>query len=160
MNDDDKRLKTLEKRNYWLSILLAISVVACITLAFVAIGQHGLVTETKQQYDDNYQSGYTAGYSDGKDEGYDQASETYDSQSVETDDEDYYSTQDEEDSSESSSEASDSDTSDDSGGTVYVTDTGSCYHHWGCGYLKDSANEISLEDAESQGYRPCSRCCN
>ena len=41
--------------------------------------------------------------------------------------------------------------------TVYVTNTGECYHKDGCGYLK-SKIPISLNDARSQGYRPCSRC--
>ena len=41
--------------------------------------------------------------------------------------------------------------------TVYVTNTGECYHKDGCSYLK-SKNEISLKEAEAQGYRPCSRC--
>ena len=41
--------------------------------------------------------------------------------------------------------------------TVYVTDTGECYHKDGCGYLKSKIS-ISLDDAKSRGYRPCSRC--
>jgi hypothetical protein len=41
--------------------------------------------------------------------------------------------------------------------TVYVTKTGECYHIEGCSYLKSSI-PISLEDAISRGYRPCSRC--
>lgn len=40
--------------------------------------------------------------------------------------------------------------------TVYVTDTGECYHKDGCSYLK-SRNPISLEEAQKR-YRPCSRC--
>ena len=43
------------------------------------------------------------------------------------------------------------------GETVYVTDTGSKYHRDGCSYLK-SKNKISLDEAERQGYEPCSRC--
>jgi len=41
--------------------------------------------------------------------------------------------------------------------TVYITKTGECYHIEGCSYLKSSI-PISLEDAISKGYRPCSRC--
>ncbi len=41
--------------------------------------------------------------------------------------------------------------------TVYVTNTGSKYHNAGCSYLK-SSNPISLSDAISAGYTPCSRC--
>ncbi len=42
--------------------------------------------------------------------------------------------------------------------TVYVTATGTKYHLAGCSYLRSSANEITLEDAEAKGYTPCSRC--
>ncbi len=40
---------------------------------------------------------------------------------------------------------------------VYITKTGECYHNTGCSYLK-SKIEISLSEAVSAGYRPCSRC--
>lgn len=42
--------------------------------------------------------------------------------------------------------------------TVYVTDSGTKYHRWGCQYLWGSGNSISLEDAEARGYTPCSKC--
>ena len=42
--------------------------------------------------------------------------------------------------------------------TVYVTDTGSKYHKWGCQYLRESCIEISYVDATSDGYTPCSKC--
>lgn len=42
--------------------------------------------------------------------------------------------------------------------TVYITDTGSKYHSSSCSYLKKSKRAISLNDAKSQGYTPCSRC--
>ena len=42
--------------------------------------------------------------------------------------------------------------------TVYVTDSGTKYHRWGCQYLWGSSNSISLEDAEARGYTPCSKC--
>ena len=44
------------------------------------------------------------------------------------------------------------------GTTVYITDTGSKYHRYGCQYLRQSCHEISLSDAKTQGYTPCSRC--
>lgn len=40
---------------------------------------------------------------------------------------------------------------------VYITDTGSKYHSYGCGYLR-SCNSITLEEAVKNGYEPCSRC--
>ena len=45
----------------------------------------------------------------------------------------------------------------DSGGTVYITKTGSKYHRDGCSYLK-SQIAIDLNVAISQGYTACSRC--
>jgi len=41
---------------------------------------------------------------------------------------------------------------------VYITNTGKKYHESGCRYLKDSKIEISLSDAQSQGYEPCGVC--
>lgn len=42
--------------------------------------------------------------------------------------------------------------------TVYVTNTGSKYHRYGCQYLSQSCIAIDLSDAEAQGYTACSRC--
>lgn len=44
------------------------------------------------------------------------------------------------------------------GSVVYITETGSKYHRYGCQYLKDSCIEISLDEAKEQGYEPCKRC--
>ncbi|HUV05808.1 MAG TPA: hypothetical protein VMX94_11955 [Armatimonadota bacterium] len=41
--------------------------------------------------------------------------------------------------------------------TVYITDTGECYHRASCSSLQYSKHPISLKDAREQ-YRPCSRC--
>lgn len=41
---------------------------------------------------------------------------------------------------------------------VYITDTGKKYHTQNCRFLKDSAREISLEDAKADGYEPCKSC--
>ncbi|WP_026834514.1 ComEC/Rec2 family competence protein [Eubacterium xylanophilum] len=51
-----------------------------------------------------------------------------------------------------------SDTSSTSGSTVYITRTGKKYHFKGCRYLSSSCYKISLKDAKSQGYEPCSVC--
>lgn len=40
---------------------------------------------------------------------------------------------------------------------VYVTDTGSKYHRAGCSYLT-SSHSMTISQAESRGYEPCSRC--
>ena len=42
--------------------------------------------------------------------------------------------------------------------TVYITNTGTKYHSWGCKYLAKSCNSISLNDAISRGYTACSVC--
>jgi hypothetical protein len=42
--------------------------------------------------------------------------------------------------------------------TVYVTRTGKKYHRDGCQYLKSSRIPMSLKDAKSKGYSPCSVC--
>lgn len=41
---------------------------------------------------------------------------------------------------------------------VFVTNTGGKYHRYGCRYLRESKNNISLAEAISRGYEPCSVC--
>lgn len=42
--------------------------------------------------------------------------------------------------------------------TVYITKTGKKYHRDGCRYLRQSKIAISLDDAQAEGYDPCSVC--
>jgi competence protein ComEC len=42
--------------------------------------------------------------------------------------------------------------------TVYITNTGECYHRAGCRYLSHSCIAIKLSRAKAMGYRPCSVC--
>ena len=42
--------------------------------------------------------------------------------------------------------------------TVYVTDTGSKYHRYGCRYLRESCHARTLSQAKGQGYTACSVC--
>jgi Predicted hydrolase (metallo-beta-lactamase superfamily) len=49
-------------------------------------------------------------------------------------------------------------TTDNQSVTVYITNTGEKYHTDGCQYLRKSKIEITLKDAKSQGYSPCSKC--
>lgn len=42
--------------------------------------------------------------------------------------------------------------------TVYITDTGKKYHSYGCRYLSDSCEEVSLDYAISKELTPCSVC--
>lgn len=44
------------------------------------------------------------------------------------------------------------------GQTVYITDTGSKYHRYGCRYLRQSCHSISLSSAKSRGYTACKVC--
>lgn len=41
---------------------------------------------------------------------------------------------------------------------VYITDSGSKYHSYGCQYLSRSQDSITLEEAFELGYSPCSKC--
>ena len=58
----------------------------------------------------------------------------------------------------SSSGGTTSSTSDTQSVTVYITNTGSKYHKNGCQYLRESKNAVTLTQAKSWGYTPCSRC--
>jgi hypothetical protein len=42
--------------------------------------------------------------------------------------------------------------------TVYVTRTGQKYHREGCRYLSRSMIPMSLQEAQDEGYEPCSVC--
>ena len=42
--------------------------------------------------------------------------------------------------------------------TVHITETGIKYHNAGCQYLKSSDLEVTLQDANSRGLTPCSKC--
>lgn len=79
-------------------------------------------------YEDGYDEGYTAGYNDA----IDYANEWINNHYGDGKDE-YYSQ------------------------TVYVTDTGDCYHEEWCSYL-ESKHPVTLQQAINQGYRPCSYC--
>lgn len=40
----------------------------------------------------------------------------------------------------------------------YITSSGTKYHRDGCSYLKKSKTKLTLSEAKSNGYSPCSRC--
>ncbi len=40
----------------------------------------------------------------------------------------------------------------------YVTSSGTKYHRAGCSYLKKSKTQMTVSEAKSSGYSPCSRC--
>ena len=45
------------------------------------------------------------------------------------------------------------------GGFVYVTKTGTKYHHQRCNYLRDPVFYMLRQDAIDSGYTPSSQCC-
>ena len=42
--------------------------------------------------------------------------------------------------------------------TVYLTNTGKCYHRAGCQYLRLSSRSIELREAIAADYTPCHVC--
>lgn len=50
------------------------------------------------------------------------------------------------------------DTTDTDDSIVYITETGSKFHRWGCQYLDQSAIPISRKEAIEQGYTACKVC--
>ena len=42
--------------------------------------------------------------------------------------------------------------------TVYITQTGKCYHNENCRYLRNSSIETKIEKATIKNYKPCSVC--
>lgn len=49
-------------------------------------------------------------------------------------------------------------TENDNSGFCYVTNSGTKYHKENCSYLKKSATKLTVSQAKSSGYTPCSRC--
>lgn len=43
--------------------------------------------------------------------------------------------------------------------TVYITESGTKYHQYGCQYLWNSSEAVDLDWAEDHGYEPCEICC-
>lgn len=86
-------------------------------------------------YENGRESGYSDGYDDGYSDGYDEASGVSNNS--------YTYVPPPPQSNQTT--------------TVYVTDYGDKYHRWGCQYLWDSSNAISLTTAIARGYTACSR---
>lgn len=94
-----------------------------------------------------YDSGYSAGYAEGKADGKAEAKTSQRSGTTGSSG-----------TSVTSGSSGSSDTSQNQSVTVYITNTGSKYHRYGCSYLRKSCNAISLSNARAAGYTPCSRC--
>lgn len=108
-----------------------------------------LEAKRTEGYAEGFDRGYKAGYENGKKDGVAEAGEAPDdsSSSAAT-----YSGGTTSSSSEGSGYASQSAV------TVYVTDTGSKYHSYGCQYLRESCHGMTLYQAKQAGYTACSRC--
>jgi hypothetical protein len=100
--------------------------------------------------DTSYQSGYDEGYRVGYEKGH---SETAASKSNASTSNTSTTT-----ASTAKQSTASSHTEQSNSATVYITNTGSKYHRSGCSYLRQSSNAISLSQAKSSGYEPCSRC--
>lgn len=95
-----------------------------------------LEAKRTEGYAEGFDRGYKAGYENGKKDGSAEAGKASKGSS----------------SSEGSGYASQSAV------TVYVTDTGSKYHSYGCQYLRESCHGMTLYQAKQAGYTACSRC--
>lgn len=105
---------------------------------------HGLASEIPDEDD----LGLTSWSDDTSDDSYEDYDVSYGS--YDYDDDSYYYDED---------DSYDDEYYDDSSYTyVYITDTGSKYHSYGCQYLAHSCHEITLSAAIARGYEPCSRC--
>ena len=104
----------------------------------------GKASAGNYSYDNGYSVGYDDGYDAGYDEGYDDGRASISSGSTS--------------SSDSSSGSGSSSSVQTVTATVYITDTGSKYHRWGCQYLRESSHAILLTEARARGYTACSRC--
>lgn len=93
---------------------------------------------------EGYSEGYDSGYADGLEYGKAHAEPS--------------ASQSEEEPSSSDQTSSTSSQSEQQTITVYITDTGSKYHRSGCRYLWNSSNAVTLSNAKSWGYSPCSVC--
>ena len=99
---------------------------------YEAGASYGKQTGQTEGYEEGHEAGYDEGYTAGYNDAIDYANEWINNHYGDGKDE-YYSQ------------------------TVYVTDTGDCYHEEWCSYLK-SKHPVTLQQAINQGYRPCSYC--
>ena len=108
-------------------------------------------------YAEGFDRGYKAGYENGGRTGRAEAEEKRDDNKDSGSSGSYrpYSSSGASGSSNSSSTSS---SVSNSGTTVYVTDTGSKYHRYGCQYLRESCHGMTLSKAKQAGYTACSRC--
>lgn len=108
-----------------------------------------LEAKRTEGYAEGFDRGYKAGYENGKKDGSAEAGKASEGSSSSAATQSGGTTS---SSSEGSGYASQSAV------TVYVTDTGSKYHSYGCQYLRESCHGMTLYQAKQAGYTACSRC--
>ena len=108
-----------------------------------------LEAKRTEGYAEGFDRGYKAGYENGKKDGSAEAGKASEGSSSSAATQSGGPTS---SSSEGSGYASQSAV------TVYVTDTGSKYHSYGCQYLRESCHGMTLYQAKQAGYTACSRC--
>lgn len=106
-------------------------------------------------YAEGFDRGYDAGYENGKKDGIKEAGEASEEAADSSSSSAVYSGG---TTSSSSSSTEGSGYASQSAMTVYVTDTGSKYHSYGCQYLRESCHGMTLYQAKQAGYTACSRC--
>lgn len=108
-----------------------------------------LEAKRTEGYAEGFDRGYKAGYESGKKDGSAEAGKASEGS---------YSSSATQSGGSTSSSAEGSGYASQSAVTVYVTDTGSKYHSYGCQYLRESCHGMTLYQAKQAGYTACSRC--
>ena len=139
--------------------LFALLLVSAMLLSGCGYTEDDLAAEWEAGYDkgkSDAAAGYSKGYAEGYEAGYSKALEDFNINGNEE-----YCTEYTEDPAVTQPDPEPESTTESSGQseiTVYVTDTGTKYHHSGCGSLWNSSHERTLSQAISQGYGPCGNC--
>lgn len=158
----DKQLSSEEQKKKsikWAAFIIFVLPIICVIVCCLFESTYN------SGYTKGYDAGYSGGYLDGKKVGYEDGEYNGYNAGYEDGERDGYITG-FDDAKSTNSSSSSTNRNESSGGgtlvptsiTVYITDYGSKYHRWGCQYLWDSANAISLSQAISRGYTACSKC--
>lgn len=137
-----------KKKSHWQAVLCALIILAAYVCGDYFGHDRGYTQGKTDTYDTAYAKGKVAGYTTGYDDGYD----------IGYSDGEKYGRAAEISKNLRNRIKTNSSPQVTYDYTVYVTDTGSKYHRYGCRYLKDSCFPMSLSDAKANGYTPCSVC--
>ncbi len=128
-----QKLKAKLPKRYTFIVALLISCLLC-SCVFYHIGRQ---LSFSRGYDDGYDEGFDVGYNDGielslKENDFSGEADGSEEEAV----------------SAAGTEA------------VYCTESGESYHYAGCSYIegKDNLKEMTVQEAESAGLDPCSKC--